>query len=289
MKKTSKAPFFMLLILVAVIGLVAWLGSVNIPVLDTKGWIAWKERKLIIIAALLMLIVVLPVLFLTFYISWKYRASNEKAKYSPRWDHHLAAEVLWWGIPFAIILALAILTWYKTYELDPYKPLDSATKPLTVQVVALEWKWLFIYPEQKIATINLLQIPANVPVHFDITADAPMNSFWVPALSGQIFAMNGMVTQLNFIADEEGSYQGYSANISGEGFSGMKFVTQASSSEAFEQWVQSVQQSGAPLTWESYQQLAKPTSYDPVSYYVLEDEGLFDQIVMKFMMPEGGH
>jgi cytochrome o ubiquinol oxidase subunit 2 len=159
--------------------------------------------------------------------------------------------------------------------------LESNTKPLKIQVVALQWKWLFIYPEQGIATVNFVQFPEQTPINFEITADAPMNSFWIPQLGGQIYAMPGMVAKLHLIADKEGSYRGSSANLSGKGFAGMKFIAKSSSEADFEAWVDSVRQSG-PI---DYTKVAEPSEYAPAAFYSLSDDNLFNQIVMKYMVP----
>ncbi len=280
--KKIKVTFIILFCLVAFVLLYIFLQNGNIQVLNPKGWVAERQRSLIIISALLMLIVVVPVFWMTFYFVWKYRAGNSKAKYSPDWDNNNVAELIWWGFPFAIVVALSILAYKSSHELDPFKPLVSDTKPITIQVVALRWKWLFIYPEQKIATINYIQFPEQTPLNFEITGDAPMNSFWIPQLGGQVYAMPGMRTKLHLIANELGSFRGSSANLSGTGFSGMTFTAKSSSQEDFDAWVSSAQSSAA-LSSDEYEQLVKPTSYHPVALYTLQDESLFDTIVMKYM------
>ena len=278
MRKKYKITFFILLFLGAVLLLILFLNSNSIAVLEPKGLIGLKQRDLITIATLLMLIVVIPVFVLAFVFAWKYRASNTKAKYDPDFDRHRFAEYLWWGLPCAIIAVLAVVTWKGCHELDPYKPLDSSVKPMRIQVVALDWKWLFIYPEQNIACVNFFQFPEQTPIHFEITSDAPMNSFWIPQLGGQIFAMSGMKTELHLIANEAGNYRGSSANISGRGFSGMTFTAKASSHAEFEQWVESVKQSASSLNMKEYKKLAEPSEYNPVAAYVLRKRSLFDWI-----------
>lgn len=257
--------------------------SDSIAMLNPKGMIALAERNLMGLSIALMLVVVIPVFILTFYIAWHYRAGNTKAEYTPDWNHSVLAETVWWGFPFLIIAILSVVTWTTSHELDPYKPLESTVKPLRIQVVALNWKWLFIYPEQKIATVNYLQFPEKVPLNFELSADAPMNSFWIPELGGQIYAMPGMTSKLHLIADERGTFRGSSANISGKGFAGMVFEATASSSEDFEKWVEKVKQSPLALDEKSYEELAKPSSYQPISFYTLQKEDLFDWIVMKPM------
>lgn len=284
MKKKFKVLFFILLTLAVIALSVVYLSTINIAVLHPKGMIALKERNLFIIITLIMLIVVIPVFILTWVISWKYREGN-KAKYTPDWDKHLLSESIWWGLPCAIVLAMGILVWKSSHELDPFKPLESNRKPVRVQVVALQWKWLFIYPEQNIATVNFLQFPEQTPINFEITADAPMNSFWIPELGGQIYAMPGMKTKLHLIANEEGSFRGSSANLSGKGFAGMKFIAKASSQLEFDDWVESIKESSNFLNLKEYNKLAEPSENNPVASYVLEKEDLYDWIVRKYMVP----
>lgn len=259
--------------------------SPDIAVLFPKGIIAIKERDLLFFIQALMLLVIIPVYILTFIFSWKYRADNKKATYDPDLIDHRGAEVVWWGLPLIMVLIVGGITWVKTYELDPYKPIISDKKTLTIDVVALQWKWLFIYPEEGIATVNYLQIPKGTPVRFNITADAPMNSFWIPDLGGQIYAMPGMRTELNLMADEVGEFRGSSANISGEGFAGMHFITKASTEENYLAWVHSVKQSTKSLNWKEYQILAVPSQNNSVGLYQLTDKTIFMQIIMKYMAP----
>lgn len=259
----------------------------DIALLWAKGRIAIEQRNLLFIIQAIMLLVVIPVYILTFIFSWVYRAYNKYAKYTPDWDDNRLAEYIWWGVPCILTIIIGILTWIGTYELDPYKPIVSDKKPVRIQVVALQWKWLFIYPEEKIATVNYLQFPENTPINFEITADAPMNSFWIPQLGGQIYAMPGMRTKLHLIADEAGDYRGASANLSGEGFAGMYFTAKATSEEEYQQWLQASKQSPKSLSIPEYKQLAAPSSDNPVAIYLLQADNLFDQIIMKFMHPQG--
>lgn len=258
----------------------------EIVMLFPKGIIALQERNLLFIIQALMLLVIIPVYILTFVFSWKYRAHNTKATYDPDLVDSSLAEVIWWGLPLVMTLIIAVLTYYETYRLDPFKPLVSDKKPLKIEVVALQWKWLFIYPEEKIATVNFFQVPEKTPLHFEITADAPMNSFWIPSLGGQIYAMPKMKTELHLIADSAGDFRGSSANISGEGFAGMHFITRASSEEDYKKWLQKAQNSSKKLNLEEYNQLAKPSQNNPVEIYQLQDVSLFDQILNKYMHPQ---
>lgn len=258
----------------------------NIAVLNPRGLLAERERRLMITALILMLIVVIPVYIMTFAIAWRYRAGNTKAKYTPDWDRSLKAELTWWGVPLAIIAILAVITWQSSHQLDPYRPIDSNKKPLTVQVIALDWKWLFIYPEQKVASLNFMEMPVGRPVNFEITSDAPTNSFWIPQLGGQIYAIAGMKSELNLMADSPGTYNGLSANISGRGFAGMKFTVLASSDEGFNQWVAAAAGSAEKLNLTEYNRLAKPSQNNPVKYYALSEPALFTEVINKYTKPD---
>jgi cytochrome o ubiquinol oxidase subunit 2 len=288
MNKKLKIILFGVLSIGIVVAGMLFMGEGNVAVMDPKGWVALKQRDLIVISTLLMLIVVIPVFILTFGIAWKYRASNKKAKYTPDWDFNVIAESAWWGIPFIIVIALSVVAWKSSYELDPFKPLESDVKPVKIQVIALQWKWLFIYPEYDIATVNFIQFPEKTPLNFEITADAPMNSFWIPQLGGQIYAMPGMKAKLHLIADEPGSFRGSSANLSGDGFAGMTFVAKASSQAEFEAWIASVKETTNRLTLKEYNKLIRPSENNAVAYYLLQEEDLCDRVVMKYMMPMPG-
>nr|WP_199066667.1 ubiquinol oxidase subunit II [Chromobacterium sp. ASV5] len=253
-------------------------------ILDPKGHIAAEQKSLIITATALMLLVVIPVIVMTLVFAWKYRASNTKSTYLPKWAHSTKIELVVWLIPCVIIAFLATITWKTTHELDPYRPLESDKKPIQVQVVALDWKWLFIYPELNIASVNELAFPTNVPVNFKITSDAAMNSFFIPQLGGQIYAMAGMQTQLHLIANEPGTYKGFSANYSGAGFSGMKFNAIAAKTPAeFDTWVAKVRASGQALSPEAYLQLLKRSEKHPVTYYASSTPYLFQAVLHKYM------
>jgi len=259
----------------------------DITLLSPAGTIADQQRDLMNIAALLSIIIILPVFFLTAYMAWKYRAGNSKAKHSPNLDHNVFLEAVWWGVPLIIIVILAVITWNSSHALDPYKKLESSKKPVTIQVVAMEWKWLFIYPEQKIATVNFVQFPEDTPVNFQITADAPMNSFWIPKLGGQVYAMNGMTTKLHLMADSTGEYPGSSANISGKGFASMRFTAKSTSQRDFDSWVKANQKGHPALTFTQYDNLAKPSENNPVTYYAPPDHDLYDKIISKYMPDHG--
>lgn len=257
----------------------------KIALLFPAGIIALEQRNLLFILQIIMLLVVIPVYALTFIFCWKYRADNPHGKYDPDLVDNKLAEYVWWGLPLVLTIIISVLTWVKTYELDPYKPLVSDNKTKTIQVVALQYKWLFIYPEEKIASMNFVQFPVETPIHFEITSDAPMNSFWIPHLGGQIYAMPSMKTELHLIANEKGDFRGSSANLSGEGFAAMHFIARASTEEDYQKWVESAKQSKSSLGVEEYNKLVPP-SENPVESFKLKDEGLFNHIIMKYMHPQ---
>ncbi|WP_184072889.1 ubiquinol oxidase subunit II [Paraburkholderia sp. CI2] len=257
-------------------------GCSNLDILNPKGSVGLAERDLIATSTWAMLIVVVPVIALTLFFAWRYRASNRNAEYRPGWTHSTAIEVAVWTIPTLIILFLAVLTWKSTHELDPYRPLESQVKPINVEVVALDWKWLFIYPDLGIASVNQLAIPVGTPVNFRITSDTVMNSFFIPQLGGQIYAMAGMQTRLHLIADHAGDYAGLAANFSGKGFSDMKFRTLATSPEDFNAWVEKVRASSDRLDMDRYHAVSEPSEKDPVRYFSTVDPKLFNNIIARY-------
>ena len=261
------------------------LSGCNMVLMNPKGAIGVEQRTLIITAIALMLIVVIPVIFMAFAFAWKYRASNKDAKYSPNWSHSNKIEAVVWTIPIIIIAILGTITWKTTHELDPFKPIVTDKKPMTIEVVSLDWKWLFIYPEQGIATVNELAFPKDVPVEFKITSNSVMNSFFIPQLGGQIYAMAGMQTKLHLIGNEAGKYDGISSSFSGRGFSGMKFTAIVTPTEGdFDQWVAKVKESSNTLNATSdFNKLAEPSENNPVEYFSSVKPNLFKETIGKFM------
>ncbi|HTR18496.1 MAG TPA: COX aromatic rich motif-containing protein [Candidatus Paceibacterota bacterium] len=274
-----------------VVATVIYAQHANIAILDPAGPVALAERNIIFTTLLLCALVVVPVFVMLFAFSWRYREGGHAAlhEHHSEWDHYnWVAEVVWWVVPAIIIFILGIIAWQSSHALDPYKPLQANTPSMTIDVVALDWKWLFIYPEQGIASVNLVEFPVGTPVHFYLTADAPMNSFWIPQLGGQIMAMPGMTTQLNLMASRTGDFNGFSGNISGDGFSGMAFTARAVPQTQFDQWVTAAKTGLAPLTESSYASLAQPTEYNPVSYYWPVSVDLFGSVENKYMTPGSG-
>ncbi|GLX87810.1 ubiquinol oxidase subunit 2 [Pseudomonas fragi] len=250
--------------------------------LDPVGQVGIDEKNLIITATLLMLLVVVPVILMTIIFAWKYRASNKNATYAPKWSHSTKIEVVIWTVPILIIIALGVITYKSTHALDPYRPIQSDVKPVTIEVVAMDWKWLFIYPDQGIATVNKIVFPANTPVNFRITSDTVMNSFFIPGLGGQIYAMAGMTTKLHLIANKNAELDGISANYSGAGFTGMKFKAIATSQADFDAWVSEVKASPKQLDTAEYAALTKPSQNNPVELYSSYAPNLFQTIIDKY-------
>ena len=265
------------------------LSGCDSALLNPKGQIALEQRSLILTSFGLMMIVVIPAVFMAVFFAWKYRATNTNATYSPNWSHSNKVEAVVWTIPILIIIFLGVLTWKSTHALEPSKPLVSDVKPIEIDVVALDWKWLFIYPEQGIATVNQIAFPANTPVNFKITSNSVMNSFFIPTLGSQIYAMAGMQTKLHLIANEPGTFDGISANFSGRGFSGMKFKAIATKDDAeFQQWVAKVKAApNALTTMDDFEKLAAPSENHPVEYFSTANPELFKQVIDKFMMSHG--
>ncbi|MDN4628012.1 cytochrome o ubiquinol oxidase subunit II [Erwinia sp. PsM31] len=265
------------------------LSGCDSALLSPKGQVAMEQRSLILTAFGLMMIVVIPAVLMAVVFAWKYRASNTEAKYSPNWSHSNKVEAVVWTVPILIILFLGVLTWKSTHALEPSKPLASNVKPIEIDVVALDWKWLFIYPEQGIATVNQIAFPANTPVTFKITSNSVMNSFFIPTLGSQIYAMAGMQTQLNLIANEAGTFDGISSNFSGRGFSGMKFKAIATpDNAAFNQWVAKAKESSNQLmTMDDFEKLAAPSENHPVEFFSTANPDLFKQVIGKFKMNHG--
>lgn len=273
--------------LAAAAALLALAGCSKTIVLDAPGDVAAQQGNLIVIATALMLLIIVPVIAATLLFAWRYRASAN-ATYKPDWDHSTQLELLIWAAPLLIIIALGAVTWISTHTLDPYRPLSrlgagkpvpADAKPLVVDVVALDWKWLFIYPEQGIATVNEMAAPVDRPIEFHLTSSNVMNAFYVPALAGMIYTMPGMETKLHAVIDKPGSYEGFSSNYSGAGFSHMRFAFRASDAAGFDQWVAEAKQAGKALDRNEYQALARPSEREPVRRYASVDGGLFRAIL----------
>lgn len=269
-----------------VLGMGLLLSGCKLAILDPKGLVAANEKQLLVHATLLMLIVVVPVIILSLVIAWRYRAENTKAKYTPEWAHSNVVEFFMWAIPAIIISILAVMTWVSSHQLDPYKPLDMKGKIITIEAIALDWKWLFIYPDQHIASLNYMQIPVNTQIKLLVTSDAPMNSLEIPQLAGQIYAMTGMQTKLHLVANEQGSYKGLSTNYSGAGFSSMDFIVKATSKRAYNKWVRKTQAAPKSLSLTEYKKLALPSEHVKPMFFSSVRPKLFNNVIMKYMKPE---
>lgn len=290
------------LMLLPLIGLLA---ACDYAVLDPAGDIAAQQRDIIYISTALMLLIIVPVIVLIVVFAWRYRKGNG-ATYDPHFDHSTALELVIWSAPLLIIICLGALTWWSTHLLDPFRPLnrvsatkpaDPKVKPLVVQVVSLDWKWLFIYPEQGVATVNELVLPVDRPVRFDLTSTNMMNTFYAPTLAGMIYTMPGMRSTLHAVINREGTFKGMSANYSGEGFSHMRFKLYGVSDGGFGAWVTRVKASKSALDIHRYLALEKPSERVPAMYFSGVDGDLFRRILQRCTKPgtvcsggaHGGH
>ena len=288
---TRLVPFSRLLTGLALATVFAALsGCSKAVVLNPAGDVAAREGQLVIHATLLMLVIIIPVIALTLWFAWKYRhsnPSNTETDYDPDWHHSTQLELVIWTVPLMIIIALGAITWIATHKLDPYRPLErvSATKPLQdvapleVRVVALDWKWLFFYPDLGIATVNELAAPVDRPIRFLLTASSTMNSFYVPDLAGMIYSMPGMQTELNAVINKPGVYHGLASHYSGSGFSGMTFKFHGLDDDQFAQWVAKAKDGGTALDRATYLKLALPSERDPVQYFASVEPDLYDRVL----------
>ncbi len=263
------------------------LAGCDAVVLSPSGDIAARQAELLVQSTLLMLIIIVPVMALTVWFAWRYRATNRQATYNPDWDHSTKLELVIWAIPLLIIVCLGALTWVGTHLLDPYRPLDridaetpvSNQQPLQVQVVAMDWKWLFIYPEQGVASVNELAVPVDRPVQFTLTSTSVMNAFYIPAMAGMIYAMPGMQTTLHGVFNDAGEYQGLASHYSGAGFSGMRFKAHALDDAGFDAWVAETAASDEALDRARYLELEKPSENVPPMAFAPVDPQLFSRVV----------
>jgi cytochrome o ubiquinol oxidase subunit II len=271
-------PLFALVLVLVLSGC----GLADAPMLDPKGPITLTERDLLFDAFGLMLIVVIPVFLMAAVFTWFYRPASKHDVYQPDWGYSVWMDALVWLVPAAIVIAIGTILWDYTHRLDPYGSIDHDKQPLEVQVVAQDWKWLFLYPEQGIAVVNELALPSQRPLSLRITSDTVMNSFLIPALGGQIYAMAGMETRLHLLADEPGTFRGRNMQYSGDGFANQFFEAHAMSEEDFEAWVAKVRQSSDNLDNAAYEELAKPSELHPVTYYASFEPDLFASIIAKY-------
>jgi len=257
----------------------ATLGGCGGGVLDPKGPIASSERLILLNSTGIMLAIVIPTMLATLAVAFWFRSSNTRATYLPEFNYSGRLEMLVWSIPIMTVLLVGGVAWVGSYDLDPPRPIASTVKPVRVQAVSLDWKWLFIYPDQGIAAVNQLVIPAGTPVKFRLTSATVMNSFFIPQLGSQIYTMGGMTTHLNLLADKAGEYPGFSANFSGDGFAEMRFIAKAVPAGNFDAWVAQVRGAGSALDEAGYAQLTKPSKAVPPTTYRSVEPNLFERII----------
>ena len=270
------------------IGIGLLLGGCQPSILDSKGPIGAAENNILLIATVIMLAIIVPTMIATVVFALWYREANPRARYRPDWAFSGRIELVVWSVPFLTITFLGAIAWIGAHRLDPATPLESDRNPLEVQVVSLDWKWLFLYPEAGVASVNELVVPAATPVRFRLTSSSVWNSFFVPKLGSMIYTMRGMVTTLNLMSDQEGELRGLSTHFSGDGFSDMHFPVRAVSNAAFAEWVKAAQGSGAALDRASYAEIAKQGTLDAPRSYGSIEPGLFDGIVAQTVPPGPG-
>ncbi|TNC11483.1 cytochrome ubiquinol oxidase subunit II [Methylobacterium terricola] len=257
-------------------------------VVDPAGPVGMQERTILLNAFVVMLVIIVPTMVATLAVVWWYRPGNPKAVRRPRWSFSGRVEIVTWSIPLLTVMFLGSMAWIGSHDLDPGKPLSSTETPLEVQVVSLDWKWLFLYPEARVASLNQLVIPVGRPVRFSLTSASVWNGFFVPRLGSMIYTMNGMATRLTLQADREGSFRGLSSHLSGDGFADMTFETRAVPQAAFAAWIGGAQASTDTLDDDAYRALSRQSSKVPPKTYRLADDGLFDRIVTQALPPGPG-
>jgi len=276
--------------------LAAWLAAAaplllcgcQAALLDPRGPVGRAERLILVNSLAIMLAIVVPTIIATLVFAWWFRASNKRARYLPTWAFSGRIELVVWSIPVMVILLLGGVTWLSSYELDPARPLESEHKAIDIQVVSLDWKWLFIYPGQGVATVNELVVPAGVPLHFTLTSASVMNTFFVPQLGSMIYTMNGHATELHLQADDPGTYYGRSAHFSGDGFSDMEFSVRALPAAEFDAWITSTRASPGALDDARYGKLMQQGLEPRAIAFSAVDPGLFDRIVRQHIPPAAG-
>ncbi|MEP6740627.1 MAG: ubiquinol oxidase subunit II [Caldimonas sp.] len=281
MRPGARARWFCLVLPLA-------LAACHSAILDPRGPVGRAEKTILIDSMAIMLAIVVPTIVAIFAFAWWFRASNTRARHLPEWDFSGQIELVVWAIPVMVIILLGGVTWIGAHQLDPAEPLSTTTKPVEIQVVSLDWKWLFIYPDEGIATVNQLTIPAGVPVRFSLTSASVLNAFFIPQLGSMIYTMNGMRTELNLHADDPGTYRGLSSHYSGEGFSDMHFDVHAVKPDDYAAWLAATRSAGARLDAAGYAALAKPSIKLPPSAYGGVEPGLFDKIVAQAIAPAPG-
>jgi cytochrome o ubiquinol oxidase subunit 2 len=257
-------------------------------ILDPQGPIGTAEKAILIDSVAIMLAIVLPTIVAIFAFAFWFRESNTKANYLPHWAYSGRIELVVWSVPALTVILLGGVAWIGAHDLDPAKPIAGSQKPLRIQAVSLDWKWLFLYPEQNVATINTLTVPAGVPLQFELTSASVMNAFFIPQFGSMIYTMNGMTTRLNLLADTPGTFGGLSTNFSGDGFAGMHFDVNVVPPEQFSKWARDASKANKSLDAQNYEEIAKPTLGDVPATYRLADPGLFQLIATQKLPPSPG-
>jgi cytochrome o ubiquinol oxidase subunit 2 len=270
------------------------LGGCHLVLLDPSGYVARQQSDIMVTTTIIIALIIVPVLIAIAVVAWRYRASNRRADYDAKWDHSPRVELLVWAAPLLIIIAVGAVSWIGTHQLDPYRPLGRVgehqpvpadVEPLEVDVVSLRWKWLFFYPQYGIATVNELAAPVNRPIEFKLTSDTMMDSFFVPALAGQVYTMPGMQTELHGVINKPGTYKGFSANYSGDGFTDMRFRFRGLSRQGFKRWVAKIRARGSGLSRKAYNRLKQPSRAESVHYYAHFADGLYARILKRCVDP----
>jgi cytochrome o ubiquinol oxidase subunit II len=264
----------------------AILGGCSEGVLDPQGPIASANRQILLNSLGIMLAIVIPVIVATLGVAFWFRASNDRARYRPDFAYSGRLEVLVWSIPAMTVFLVGGVAWVGSHDVSPRKPIPSTVKALRVQVVSLDWKWLFVYPDQGVASVNRLTIPVGTPISLELTSSGVMNSFFVPQLGSQIYTMAGMITHLNLLAEHPGTYRGFSAQFSGEGFSDMHFDAEVVTGEKFAQWIDAARGAGPELNATTYADLVKPTAAVAPFTYRSVAPGLFENILVSEMQSD---
>jgi cytochrome o ubiquinol oxidase subunit 2 len=269
-------------------------GCSKLVLLNPDGYVAHQQSDIMISTTIIIALIIVPVLIAIAVVAWRYRASNKQSRYDDKWDHSPQLELVVWAAPLLIIIAVGAVSWTGTHQLDPYRslhkvaenqPVAPDTKPLQVEVVSLRWKWLFFYPQYGIATVNQLAAPVNVPIRFKMTSDTMMDSFFIPAMAGQVYTMPGMQTILHGVINKPGTYKGFSANYSGAGFTDMRFKFYGMSKQDFSNWVAKVRASGKDLDFNMYNKLQQPSRAEPVHYYSHFSADLYQRILNRCVEP----
>lgn len=254
-------------------------------VMDPVGPIGEEERNITLLTVILMAFVFFPILGMTIAIAWRYRSTSTKSAYTPDWDHSWLVEIFAWGGPLVILIILAVMTWISTHNLDPYKALESEKAPLRIDAVATDWKWLFVYPDQHVASVNEFAFPVDRPLEIHLTSNSVMNAFMVQRMGSQIFAMSGMETKLHLMSHETGNFDGGNYQYTGDGFAKMRFMARAMTEQNYQEWLSQARSQGQPMDLAKFQSFAQPSMAEDVAYFAPVQDNLFGKIINQFREP----